>query len=108
MSCIITFKKDDKIILAADKNISNDSFSAKLSEPKIFKKNDMWFGVVGSCTQLFGLKYQWEVPKKPVKIKDEEYVYKYLLPNINSFFKDNNIIEDNLNAFFMRSEEHNV
>lgn len=87
MTCIIGYKYNDKVIMASDTEVSDDSSKNKDDIAKIFVNNGIIFGVAGDVVVNNELRWNFE-PKYPSKAcSDDEFICKYLRNQLKSFFK---------------------
>lgn len=91
MTCICAVVHyDHSITFGADSASSSEcSIMINLSR-KIFRKNDLLFGVAGSLRSLQLLKYNLTIPARQERCTDEQYVAVQLINAIRTTLKEEN------------------
>ncbi len=92
MTCICAVVHQDGMTISfgADSAGSNEYAITVNQSRKIFKKNNLLFGVAGSWRQMQLLHYSLSIPERPIRITDEEYIALYVVDAIRSCFQEKN------------------
>lgn len=92
MTCICAVVHSDKrtMTFGADSAGSNDYAIMTNHSRKIFKKNNLLFGVAGSWRQMQLLRYALVIPERKQFISDEEYIVLYIIDAIRSCLQERN------------------
>lgn len=90
MTCICAVVHSDRktITFGADSAGSSDYAIMTNSSKKIFKKNNLLFGVAGSWRHMQLLHHSLIVPDRLLSISDEEYIALHVIDAIRSCFQE--------------------
>lgn len=97
MSCVVGFKEKEtgQLFFGAD-SISiqpDDLTTIERRDEKIFVKDNILFGTVGSCRMSQVLRYVFKIPEKPEEMSDIEYMCSIFVRDLISCFKDSDAIQ---------------
>ena len=97
MSCVVGFKNKEtgQLFFGAD-SISIDTeslFTRERRDEKVFIKDNILFGIVGSCRIGQVLRYVFTIPTKPEGMSDMEYLCSIFVRDLINCFKDNDSIQ---------------
>lgn len=99
MTCIVGIVSEGKVFMGGDSYIGCDYSSSVLEDPKIFKKDNMIFGVTGTLRGLQLMKYKNWIPKyrEDEYSSEMEYICSDFIDALKKLFKDNgySYLEDN-------------
>lgn len=95
MTCIVGFLEQETVWIGGDSLVSDGwiEWEQSKSESKVFKRDDVLFGVSGGCRQSQLLKFTLEIPARKENQDDNDYLYNYLCPSIIKCLKDNNALK---------------
>jgi len=101
MTCIISFERDNKIIIAGDKKASNSATGSNVKEPKIFEKKKFMIGYTSSFRMGQILKHIWTPPSKKEDQTIDNYLYTDVINSLRQVFEVNNFGESDTTGTFI-------
>lgn len=100
MTCIVGYAKKGVVWIGGDSLVSDGwiEWEQSTEESKVFKRNNILFGVSGGCRQAQLLKFTLAIPDRKENQDDNDYLYNSLCPSILKCLKDNDAvaIKDNV------------
>lgn len=89
MTCIVGLKHGNNMYVGGDSACNfGDGGRRVISQntPKVFIKDDMIFGVSGSCKFCQILMYEVDAPLRPENISDMKYLFNHYVPHLSEIF----------------------
>ena len=94
MTCIVAYKKDNKIYFGADSLGSTEYKKSNRRDQKLFYKDNMLIGFTSSFRMGNILQYKLEIPKHKSNISTNVYMNTIFIDNVIKCFEDNKYISN--------------
>jgi len=95
MSCVVGYVEDGKIYMAADSaSSSTENQDIRLrKDPKVFIKDNIIFGHVGSYRVGQILRHSFNIPPNPGNTSDFGYLCSFFIPGLIQSLKENDCFQ---------------
>lgn len=85
------YDKKRNIIFGADRQSTSGSVAILLSEPKIFKRDEILMGVCGWTLLRKVLMFDFKIPDHETNLTDEEYINTVFITKLRKCLKKHNV-----------------